>query len=133
MFLSPLLKNPELLHRLVDSRTGQVVAATVVAAFDSASRRKGLLGLTSMPPGSAIIIAPTSAIHTWFMRFEIDVAFVDRDGRVVKTRHSLRPWRVFGALRAFAAIELPAGTLASSGVKPGDTLLMESEAQPSPR
>lgn len=112
----------------MDGRTGQVVAETVVAAFDSASRNKGLLGRDSMAPRSAIIIAPTSAIHTWFMRFDIDVAFVDRDGRIVKMRNRLRPWRLFGALRAFAAIELPAGTLASSGVEPGDTLLVESEA-----
>jgi uncharacterized membrane protein (UPF0127 family) len=117
----------------VDSRTGRVIAATVAGAFDSATRNKGLLGRDSMTPGSAIVIAPTSAIHTWFMRFDIDVAFVDRDGRIMKTRHNLRPWRVFGAFRAFAAIELPAGTLASAGVEPGDTLKVDSEALQDPR
>ena len=104
------------------------MAQEIGTAFDSASRRKGLLGRDSLAGGSAIIIAPTNAIHTWFMRFEIDVAFVARDGRIVKTRQRLRPWRMFGAIRAFAAIELPGGSLQLSGTEAGDTVRVEPKS-----
>ena len=125
-FLSPLIKDPTPHWRLVNARTGRVVADEISTAFDSASRRKGLLGRDSMAAGSAIVIAPTNAIHTFFMRFEIDVAFVSKDGRILKLRHRLRPWRVFGALRGFAAIELPGGALEASSCDPGDRLALES-------
>ena len=124
-FLGPLLEENRSC-RLRNRRTGQIVAETVFPALDSASRRKGLLGRDSMPQRSAIVIAPTSAIHTWFMRFEIDVAFVTRDGRIVKMKSRLRPWRIFAALGAFAAIELPGGALESSGTEPADTLVLET-------
>jgi len=56
------------------------------------------------------------------MRFTIDVAFAARDGRVLKTYSALRPWRIGLAAGAYAAIELPAGTLSRSGTRRGDTL-----------
>ena len=64
----------------------------------------------------------TSAIHTFFMRFAIDVAFVSRDGRVLEVRAAVKPWRISGAWRAFAVIELPAGALEQSDTRPGDLL-----------
>jgi uncharacterized protein len=94
----------------------------VLSALDSKSRRTGLLRHESLPDGEAMVIAPTNAIHTFFMRFAIDVVFVARDGRVVKACASVKPWRVAMALRAFAVVELPAGTLARSDTVPGDTL-----------
>ena len=72
-----------------------------------------------------MIIAPSNAIHTFFMKFPIDVVYVTRDGRVVKCREHLVPWRVSGALRAFGVIELPAGTLARTPTVPGDQLVVE--------
>jgi len=58
------------------------------------------------------------------MRFAIDVAFVRRDGRVVGIRHAMKPWRIALALGAYAAIELPAGTLAGSDTVRGDVLVV---------
>jgi len=124
-FLKPLLKEPQLAFRLINRRSGCVLATQVLAAFDSKSRRRGLLGLDGLQPGRALIIAPTNAIHTWFMRFPIDVAFVARDGRVVKVRHQLRPWRMSGAIRSYAVIELPAGTLAAADTVAEDVLSLE--------
>jgi uncharacterized membrane protein (UPF0127 family) len=77
-----------------------------------------------LPDGSALIIAPTNAIHTFFMKFDIDVAFVDGTGRVVKTRAALPPWRLAGALRAVAVIELPAQALTRSDTRNGDRLIV---------
>jgi uncharacterized membrane protein (UPF0127 family) len=132
VFLKPLLGKSDVPCRLVNQRNDHVVAETVFAAFDSASRRKGLLGRDGLAAGTALIIAPTNAIHTWFMRFDIDVAFVAKDGRVVKVSHRLRPWRLFAALRAYAAIELPPGALAASDTAPGDTLALEPATKPGP-
>ena len=52
------------------------MADRLVPAFDSQTRRTGLLKHTSLDEGEAMIIAPTSAVHTWFMKFDIDIAFV---------------------------------------------------------
>ena len=122
-FLDPLLRDPDTSCELVNSRTGDLVAHEVRTAFDSATRRKGLLGLDGMPTGSALIIAPCSAIHTWFMRFAIDVVFVAKDGRVLKVRERLTPWRMSGALSAHAVVEMPSGSV-SRGTRKGDHLVL---------
>ena len=91
-------------------------------AFESASRKRGLLGRESLPPGHALIIAPSNLVHTFFMRFAIDIVFATRDGRVVKVRHSVPARRIVGALRGFAVIEMAAHELARSGTREGDAL-----------
>ena len=70
-----------------------------------------------------MVIAPSNAIHTFFMRFPIDVAFVTRDGRVVKICSSVKPWRMAASFRAYAVVELPAGTLARCETMVGDFLV----------
>lgn len=109
-FLSPMLKDPAQPWTLRLRDGGTVLANTVEPAFASASRNRGLLGRDSLAPGTAIILAPCGAVHTWFMRFDIDVVYCDRDGRVLKCVAGLRPWRFSGVLRrGFAVIELAAG------------------------
>jgi uncharacterized membrane protein (UPF0127 family) len=122
-FLNPLLDAPAEAHHIVNVRSGGTpVAITVRCAFDSSTRNTGLLGRNALAGGEALIIAPCQAIHTWFMRFPIDVAFVNKRGLVVSVRHRVRPWRIAIALRAFAVIELAAGTLEQTGTIAGDTL-----------
>ena len=121
-FLHPLLRTASTPLALTNTRNSQVVARTLLTAFDSASRRKGLLGRDGLPEGSALIIAPCQAIHTFSMRFAIDVAFVAKDGLVIKVRHAVPRRRIAVALRAFAVIELPAGAIERSGTRAGDLL-----------
>ena len=121
-FLNPLLDSPATPHRIVNTRSGGVLATSVSGAFDSSSRNKGLLGRDGLAPGEALVIAPSQAIHTWFMRFPIDVAFVTKQGEVVALRRGVRPWRLAIALRAFSVIEMPAGTLEASATAVGDQL-----------
>jgi uncharacterized protein len=125
-FLQPLLGKSSGTCTLVNSRSGCIVADQLVGAFDSASRRTGLLHHEGLPPGSAMIIAPSNAVHTFFMKFPIDLAFVGRDGRVRKVREAVRPWRMSAALRAYAVIELPAGTLRRTTTIVGDTLIIQA-------
>ena len=73
-----------------------------------------------------MFIAPSNGIHTCFMKFPIDVAFIARDGRVVKVYAALPAWRMALALRAYAVIELPAGALAASDTLPGDLLAIRA-------
>lgn len=132
-FLQPLLRKSSEGCTLVNERTGAVLAHTLIGAFDSASRRTGLLQHGGLPEGSAMIIAPSNAIHTFFMKFPIDVAFVGRDGGVNKIREAVAPWRIAAALRAYAVIELPAGALRNAGVVVGDTLAVRPPAPPAVR
>lgn len=125
-FVAPLLRRPGWSHAIRNQRNGCVVADRILPAFDSKSRRAGLLRYESFPDGHAMLIAPSNAVHTFFMRFPIDLVFVTRDGRVVKTRACVKPWRIAAALRAYAVIELPAGRLARCDTVPGDTLVIAS-------
>ena len=80
-----------------------------------------------MPEGSALIIAPSNSIHTFFMRFPIDIAFVSRDGLIVSMRSALPAWRIALSLRAYAVIEFPAGALARSDTRAGDVLSVQPD------
>src|SRR5690349_9310895 len=122
-FLSPLLRADSSPHVLENVRTGRVIAAHLLTAFDSSSRRQGLLGRDGLADGTALIIAPSNAVHTFFMRFPIDIVFVRRDGRVAKVRSGVGPRRIAASLRAFAVIEMAAGSLAQSDATAGDYLV----------
>jgi uncharacterized membrane protein (UPF0127 family) len=91
-----------------------------VIARTPARRLKGLLGRSALPPGEGILIRPAASIHTCFMRFAIDVVFLDRNGIVLRTVQRLRPWRAAGQRRARAVLELAAGECARRGVRVGD-------------
>ena len=123
-FLMPLIRQADRPYELRNCRTGQSIAETVIPAFESDARRTGLLGRKSFPKGSAMVIAPSNAIHTFWMQFPIDLLFVRRDGVVVKVRRNVPPWRAVAALWAYAVIELPGGTLGVDDAKVGDVLTM---------
>src|SRR5262245_33603610 len=125
-FLEPLRRSAPSALVLTNTRNHQVVAHTLLRAFDSESRRRGLLKRDGLPEGTALVIAPTNAIHTFFMRFAIDVAFVAKDGRVLKVRRAMPAWRMAAAWGGFAVVELAAGALEQSGVEPGDVLRVDS-------
>jgi uncharacterized membrane protein (UPF0127 family) len=125
-FLRLLPAAPAAGFRLRNQRTGVVLADRLLPALDSASRKTGLLKHAGLGEGEAMIIAPSNAVHTWFMKFDLDLLFVRRDGGVVKTRAGVKPWRMSAALRAFAVIEMRAGTLAERETLPGDLLELVS-------
>jgi hypothetical protein len=125
-FLDPILSNPDAPWALLNARTERILATRIETAFDSPTRRKGLLGRASLGDGVAIILAPCSGIHTFFMRFAIDAAFVARDGVVLATCPDLPAWRMRIALRAFAVVELAAGGLSLADARIGDVLRLTS-------
>jgi uncharacterized membrane protein (UPF0127 family) len=94
---------------LINERTNKPVATIVEVAVSRVDRRRGLLGRHGLDASAALMLAPCAAVHTAFMRFPLDVVFVDRAGRVRKIVRDLVPWRMSASLGAWAAIELAAG------------------------
>lgn len=121
-FLRPLVARHSVGQALINERTGSVVADTLETAFDSSSRRRGLLGRDGLEDGAALVLAPCNTIHTVRMRFSIDVVFVARNGRVTKVVQRLPAWRAAASFAAFATIELRAGTIESRDLIVGDRL-----------
>ena len=103
-------------------RTQSIVASCVEVADRGPARTRGLLGRQSLGEGEGLWIVPCEAVHTFGMRFAIDLVYLDRRNVVKKVRSSVPPWRLSGCLRAHSVIELTAGTLKSAQVRPGDTL-----------
>jgi uncharacterized membrane protein (UPF0127 family) len=109
----------------VTKQDGTVVCERCELAERALPRMRGLLGRDGLEPGGGMLINPSPSVHMFFMRFPIDVVFVDRELRVLKVVPELRPWRTAGARKASAALELPAGAAAAAGVAPGDQLVLE--------
>ena len=107
---------------VVNKARGCSLGNAIERADTSKSRRRGLLKRSGLQKGEGLWIVPCEAIHTFFMRFDIDVLFLDRNKRVVKMAPRLRPWRMAMSLWARSVQELPAGTIEESGTQKGDLL-----------
>jgi uncharacterized protein len=88
------------------------------------SRFWGLMGQRSLPQGEAMIIDPCNSVHTMFMRFSIDVAFVDKDGRVIKIAEGLKPFRAAVGKGSRWVLEMPSGAAGRAGLVVGDLLVL---------
>lgn len=82
-------------------------------------RLRGLLGSPPPAPGHALLITPCAAVHTAFMRYPIDLVFVDRRGRILEIVEALPPWRMAACWRAWQTLELAAGEARRLGLAPG--------------
>ena len=116
------MKGPADSCRLIHEPSGRVIVGHLLTAFDSPSRRRGLLRRQHLDRDTALIIAPCNSIHTFFMQFSIDVAFMAKDGRILKIRRDVVPWRMAAAIRAHSVIEFAAGVLAERTLHVGDRL-----------
>jgi uncharacterized protein len=88
-------------------------------------RLKGLLGRSQLYPGEGLHLTPCRSIHTFFMRFPIDVVFLDERGTVLRISSAVAPWRGLVCTEAKSALELPAGTAEASGTRTSDELSFE--------
>ena len=101
---------------------GQVVCELCEVADGAFTRMRGLLGRKSLDRGQGLLIRPTWSIHTWFMRFAIDVVFLDRELRILKIKQQMQPWRAAARWRAHSVVELAAGECERIRLEVGDQL-----------
>jgi hypothetical protein len=104
---------------------GTVLAEAADVADTSAKRRTGLLKHTKLEPGAGLWIAPCEAVHSFGMKFAIDVVYLDRKKRVRKVRKEMVPRRLSACLTAHSVLELPVGVIEASRTEPGDQLEFE--------
>jgi hypothetical protein len=113
--------------KIINKANNNVLAENVVVANTSLKRIKGLLGRKEFPQGEALILDPCNSIHMLFMKFAIDVLFVDNNNRVVKAISSLKPFCLTPVyFRSKLAIELPVGAIEASHTTAGDEILFIS-------
>jgi uncharacterized membrane protein (UPF0127 family) len=104
-----------------NSDRGANLVAKGELADNLLTRARGLLGHAPLAAGEGMLIRPCRSIHTFFMGFPIDAAFLDKDGRVVHLMPDMAPGRVSPhVFKAHSVLELPAGTLAATGTEVGD-------------
>ena len=108
--------------RVLNVTHGTVLAIRLEAAHTGPTRRKGLLGREGLLPGEGLWIAPCESVHTFFMRFPIDLVYLDRKHQVRKVRSGVGPWRMSACWSAHSVLELAAGTVAATRTERGDSV-----------
>lgn len=90
------------------------------------TRGRGLMLAPGLDEGEGLLIDPCSSIHTFFMRFPIDVLYVDRSGTIVRADGVMKPWRIGPVFTGSRwVVELPPGTIDATGTQKGDKLDIE--------
>ena len=102
-----------------------MLADSADIAVTSAKRLIGLSKHSGLEPGEGLWIAPCEGVHTFGMKFPIDVIFLSKKKVVLKTRPDMGKRRLALSLRAYSVLELPAGILAETGTIAGDQLEFE--------
>ncbi|MDD2927398.1 MAG: DUF192 domain-containing protein [Candidatus Omnitrophica bacterium] len=112
--------------RIINQTRSSVLADHTIIADTFFKRIRGLLGRNSLNQGQALVLNPCNSVHTYFMRFPIDILFVDENNQVLQIIADLAPFR-FSPLffKSRLVIELPAGTIRSTATSQGDKLILE--------
>ena len=111
--------------RVTNITKGTILAERADVADTSEKRRKGLLKHTSLPKGEGLWISRCEAVHSFWMKFAIDILYLNKKKKVLKVRHNMVPWRLSGCLTAYSVLELPAGTALETQTSKGDQLEFE--------
>ncbi len=112
-----------------NANRGTVLGEAIEVAQSSVQRVKGLLGRECLEDGQGLLFKGCGSLHTFFMRFPIDIVFLDKRGRVLKSAANVKPFKLVAApLRAYYALELPVGVIERSTTKVGDQLAFNADA-----
>jgi len=113
--------------RIINKTNSFVVAEEAIVANTPFKRMKGLLGRKELKESQALVLDPCNSIHTFFMRFPIDILFLDKNNKIIKTISCLKPFRLTSIyFNSAFAIELPSGKIQSLSIRKGDNLSLES-------
>lgn len=108
-------------------RGDTVITSRVETASTMLKRMRGLLGRPAIASDEGLWITPCTSIHMFFMRFPIDVIFVDRSLRIIRIHHDVQPWKMArGGRGTHSVFELAPGTAAAHGLQTGDQLILTS-------
>jgi uncharacterized membrane protein (UPF0127 family) len=102
-----------------------ILGDSVDVADTSEKRRVGLLKHERLEAGSGLWIVPCESVHTFFMKFPIDLVYLDKQRKVRKVRKAVPAWRLSACLTAHSILELPAGTIEETGTQTGDVIEIE--------
>ncbi len=116
---------PEVRLKAANLTRRTVLATNLEVADNGKRRRKGLLGRNGLAAGEGLWIVPCESVHTFFMRFPIDLVYLDKEHRVRKVRSAVGAWRLSACLFAHSVIELPSGTVRETETQRGDQLELE--------
>jgi uncharacterized membrane protein (UPF0127 family) len=126
-----------MLNRLMQSKPntaavnitkGVALATELEIATSFWARSQGLLGRNGLRPEQGMLIDPCPSVHTWFMRFPIDVIFLDKQNRVVGLKRNLKPFLMAWSWRGAKTLELPVGIIASTRTQLGDIVAFQTTA-----
>jgi uncharacterized membrane protein (UPF0127 family) len=110
-------------YKAINRRTGQIIAQRVIMAQDIKSRSVGLLSRQRMGKDEGLLIKPCNSIHTFFMKFAIDVVFLGKDSKVAKIVKDMGPFNLAACYaRGYMTLELASGVLAKIDMKIGDLI-----------
>jgi uncharacterized protein len=109
----------------VRNQTRNAVLGRVEVADTSSKRRVGLLKHKRLEPGEGLWIVPCESVHTFFMKFPIDLVYLDKQRKVRKVRNAVPAWRLSACLSAHSILELPAGVVEKTDTRPGDVVSIE--------
>jgi uncharacterized membrane protein (UPF0127 family) len=101
---------------------GTILAEAADVADTSAKRRTGLLKHGRLDPGEGLWIVPCESVHSFGMKFAIDVVYLDKKKKVRKVRKNMVPLRISACLTAHSVLELPVGAIEASKTERGDQL-----------
>jgi uncharacterized membrane protein (UPF0127 family) len=121
------------LLRALNRSKGTVLCERLESAVGMAEQSRGLLGRDGLGSGYGMLFetsVPFMWMHMFFMRFAIDIVFLDKADRVIRMNENLKPWRVSSmVVGARKALELEAGAVARSQTKPSDLISFEEIRQ----
>jgi len=113
---------------IADNNRSLLDAAEV--ALSSYEKLRGLLGRSGLPPGEGLLLPGCNSVHTFFMRFPIDVVYLTAENAVIKIVEHMKPFRLSFCLRGKAVLEMPAGWAAKCGLRVGHSVRFQPPDKP---
>ena len=121
-FIARPHRESEVRWKIINLTRQNILADRAEVADSATARNKGLLGRNDLQPGEGLWITPCEAVHTFGMKFKIDLVYVDRKKQVKKVCCRVAPWRMSACLSAHSVVELASGTVCGTRTRPGDQL-----------
>lgn len=109
--------------KIYNSSNNNLIADNVKLANSFITRTLGLIPKTTISEDEGLVIKPCCSVHTFFMRFGIDILFVNKRNEIIALYENVNPWRILPIhLTAFYVVELAAGTISTKNIEKGDII-----------